>query len=214
MGQEIYLTIGMKKNGAERGRPRSFDRDLALHRAMEVFWARGYEGASIGDLTAAMGIERPSLYAAFGCKEALFRQAVELYRGQGLTRQALADAPTARDAVAAMLRTNAIHYASPGQPRGCLVVLAAVVGTEASAEVRAELAAMREEVRSAVEARIRQGIGEGDVSAAADPALMASFYCTVLNGLSLQARDGRSAEDLIAIGTAAMAAWDALAGPP
>lgn len=202
----------MKSDGAERGRPRSFDRDLALQRAMDVFWTRGYEGASIGDLTAAMGIERPSLYAAFGCKEALFRQAVELYRGKGLTRQALLNAPTARDAIASMLRTNAAHYAAPGQPRGCLVVLAAVVGTEASAEVRAELAEMREEVRSAVEARIRQGMAEGDVAAGADAALMASFYCTVLNGLSLQARDGRSADDLIAIATAAMAAWDSLAG--
>ncbi len=204
----------MKTNGAERGRPRSFDRDQALQRAMDVFWARGYEGASIGELTAAMGIERPSLYAAFGCKEALFRQAVELYRGKGLTRQALLNAPTARDAIAAMLRTNAAHYAAPGQPRGCLVVLAAVVGTEASAEVRAELAEMREEVRSAVEARIREGMAAGDVPQTADAALMASFYCTVLNGLSLQARDGRSADDLIAIATAAMAAWDSLAGAP
>ncbi len=204
----------MKTNGAERGRPRSFDRDQALQRAMDVFWARGYEGASIGELTAAMGIERPSLYAAFGCKEALFRQAVELYRGKGLTRQALLNAPTARDAIASMLRTNAAHYAAPGQPRGCLVVLAAVVGTEASAEVRAELAEMREEVRSAVEARIREGMAAGDVPQTADAALMASFYCTVLNGLSLQARDGRSADDLIAIATAAMAAWDSLAGAP
>lgn len=204
----------MKKDGAERGRPRSFDRDQALQRAMEVFWARGYEGASIGDLTAAMGIERPSLYAAFGCKEALFRQAVELYRSNGQTRQALRNAPTARAAVATMLRTNATYYTTPGQPRGCLVVLAALVGTEASAEVRAELAAMREDIRSAVEARIHQGMADGDVPPGADAALMASFYCTVLNGLSLQARDGRSAEDLIAIGSAAMAAWDNLAGQP
>ncbi|WP_341988992.1 TetR/AcrR family transcriptional regulator [Azorhizobium sp. AG788] len=206
----------MKTSGAERGRPRSFDRDQALHRAMEVFWAQGYEGASIGDLTAAMGIERPSLYAAFGCKEALFRQAVELYtkEGKGLTKQALARAPTARAAVAAMLHDNAVFYAAPGKPLGCLVVLSAVVGTPASAEVRAELVARRDDVRRAVEARIRQGMADGDVAATADAGLMANFYCTVLNGLSLQARDGRSADELIAIGAAAIAAWEILAGAP
>lgn len=183
---------------------------------MEVFWAQGYEGASIGDLTAAMGIERPSLYAAFGCKEALFRQAVELYTkgGKGVTKQALARAPTARAAVAAMLHDNAVVYATPGKPLGCLVVLSAVVGTPASAEVRADLIARRDDVRRAVEARIRQGMAEGDVAATADAGLMANFYCTVLNGLSLQARDGRSVDDLIAIGAAAMAAWDSLAGIP
>ncbi len=205
----------MKMEQAKRGRPRSFDRDLALRRAMEVFWAQGYEGASIGDLTAAMGIERPSLYAAFSCKEALFRAAVDLYVQQesGATHRALAREPTARDAIAAMLHDNARLYSAPGKPHGCLVVLGALVGTPDAAPVRAELAARRALVRAAVEARIRQGMAEGDVAATADAGVLADFYCTVLNGLSLQARDGRSCDELLAIGDAAMAAWDMLAAP-
>ncbi|WP_035715565.1 TetR/AcrR family transcriptional regulator [Azorhizobium doebereinerae] len=205
----------MKKTQPERGRPRAFDRDVALRRAMEVFWAQGYEGASVGDLTAAMGIERPSLYGAFGCKEALFREAVELYGREesGATGRALAREPTARAAVAAMLRDNAAVYVEPGKPPGCLVVLAALVGTPESAPVRQALAERRARVRAAIAARVRQGMAEGDVSRDADPDAIAAFYGTVLHGLSLQARDGMAKEDLLAICEAAMAAWDPLAAP-
>ena len=123
---------------AERGRPRSFDRAAALHRAMEVFWARGYDGASMADLTAAMGINSPSLYAAFGCKEALFREALELYEtGEGgSASRSLQEAPTARAGIEAMLRENAVAYTAPDRPPGCMIVLASAVGIPASPEVR------------------------------------------------------------------------------
>src|SRR5919112_1807947 len=100
------------KRMAERGRPRAFDRSAALRRAMEVFWQCGYEGASLGDLTAAMGINRPSLYAAFGCKEALFREAVALYDAEegAEADRALRECRTAREAIEAVLRDKARTY--------------------------------------------------------------------------------------------------------
>jgi AcrR family transcriptional regulator len=122
---------------AERGRPRGFDRQVALRRAMEVFWEHGYEGASLSELTAAMGVNAPSLYAAFGCKEALFREAVQLYEQQeGIM---VADAPTAREAVAGLLRAGALAYTEPGKPAGCMIVLAATTYTPKTEGIRDHL---------------------------------------------------------------------------
>jgi AcrR family transcriptional regulator len=113
-----------------RGRPRGFDRSEALRKAMIVFWERGYEGASLESLTAAMGISRPSLYAAFGCKEMLFREAVELYeKAEGsVTDRALDNATSARAAIEAMLRCNIDTYADPRTPAGCMIVLSSALG--------------------------------------------------------------------------------------
>ncbi|WP_437927199.1 TetR/AcrR family transcriptional regulator [Sorangium sp. So ce291] len=198
-----------------RGRPRSFDRAAALRRAMEVFWERGYEGTSLSDLTTAMGINSPSLYAAFGCKEALFREAVSLYNeveGAAVAR-AVRDAPTARRAVEAMLRGNAEAYVSPGKPSGCMIVLAATLGTQESEAVRCHLAEVRRGALVELQRRLDRGVAEGDLPAGTDTAALAAFYTTVLQGLSIQARDGASREALLAIVDCAMAAWDALARP-
>ena len=199
---------------AERGRPRSFDRDAALRRAMEVFWARGYEGTAISDLTAAMGINSPSLYAAFGCKEALFREAVELYGAVegAITGRALEDEPTARQAVEAMLRNNADAYANPQRPPGCMVVLSAMIGSPESAEVRSFLTRARRDAQETLRRRLEQGVAAGDLPKGADSTAMAAFYTTVLNGLSIQARDGASPAELRAIVDCALAAWDGLIG--
>jgi AcrR family transcriptional regulator len=199
-----------------RGRPRSFDRGEALRRAMVVFWERGYEGTSISDLTQAMGIATPSLYAAFGRKEDLFRQAVELYEAtEGAVRaRALAGGPTARAAIEAVLRTDARTHPDPATPNGCMVVLAATAGTTENAEVREFLADNRRAGLAAFEARIRRGIEDGDVPATADPAAMAGFYVTVMQGMSIQARDGASTAALDRVVDGAMAAWDAFTGVP
>jgi AcrR family transcriptional regulator len=196
----------------EKGRPRAFDRDEALGKAMQVFWAQGYEGASMGELTEAMGINKPSLYAAFGCKEALFREAVQYYNsveGAALT-QAMETGSTARAAVEAVLRINAGTYASAGTPPGCMIVLASMLGTQENAEVRGFLAAMRKEGQLGLSRRIERGIREKDVPAKADAAKLAAYYTTVIHGLSIQALDGAPAQELQSIVDCAMASWDTL----
>jgi AcrR family transcriptional regulator len=182
---------------------------------MEVFWRRGYEGTAVSDLTKAMRISAPSLYAAFGCKEALFREAVGLYNATegAATDRALEAAPTARQAIEDMLRVNAAAYVNPRRPPGCMVTLAATIGTPESAEVRAFLAQSREAAQSAIERRLARGVAEGDLPKGADVAALAAFYYTVLQGLSIQARDRASRAMLSAIVDCAMAAWDGLATP-
>ncbi len=195
---------------ATRGRPRTFDRDLALRRAVVLFWEQGYEGTSIADLTAAMGIAAPSLYAAFGSKEELFREAVASYAEDSPTDRALAREPTAYAAVAAMLHDNADDYTDPATPLGCMLVLGAPVGTPEHSGIREGLA---EERRAAVErlrARLDRGIADGDLPAGADTAALAHFYSTVLDGMSIKARDGATNAELHAIADAALAAWERL----
>jgi AcrR family transcriptional regulator len=195
-----------------RGRPRGFDRDVALRAAMMTFWAQGYEGTSMTDLTTAMGIASPSIYACFGSKEQLFREAVELYgatEGDKVWR-ALDEAPTAREAVRQMLRGNADSFTDPATPPGCMIVLAATAGTTKNDEVRAFLAQRRRDMHQVIDTRLHRGIDEGDVSADADTNAMAAFYTTVLQGLALQARDGTPRDTLDAIIDCAMVAWNGL----
>ncbi|WP_406279819.1 TetR/AcrR family transcriptional regulator [Nocardia sp. NBC_00881] len=196
---------------ADRGRPRAFDRADALRRAMEVFWEHGYEGSSMSDLTAAMGINSPSLYAAFGGKEALFREAVGLYgrTDGGYTDRALRDEPTARAGIEAMLRDNAAAYTEENKPHGCMVVLAGSTYTTRSASVRDFLIEKRRETTEHIHKRLDRGVIEGDLPAGTNTAALASFYATVLYGLSIQARDGVSLADLTASIDCAMAAWPA-----
>ncbi|AKT36871.1 TetR/AcrR family transcriptional regulator [Chondromyces crocatus] len=201
---------------AERGRPRSFDRAVALRQAMKVFWEQGYEGASLGDLTAAMGINRPSLYAAFGCKEALFREAIELYtRTDGsATVRALEEQPTARAAVEAVLRGSARGHASSERPSGCMVVLAANLGAPEHEGVRRYLTNCRRETVHKLCERLERGVAEGELPSDADVEGIAAFYGTVLNGMSIQARDGVPTELLDRSVDYAMAAWDDIVTRP
>jgi AcrR family transcriptional regulator len=197
-----------------RGRPRSFDRDAALRAAMKCFWKLGYEGASMAELTSAMGINSPSLYACFGSKEELFRAAVQLYldtedRG---TRKVLEAQPTARAAIHAMLRHGAGNLARPGHPHGCLLMLGDSNVSNGSEAVRHFLIQRRRDIQAGLERRLRQGVADGDLPADADVNAMAAFYMTVMQGLSLRARDAASRESLLQVVDSAMAAWDSLAG--
>ncbi|MFB9908809.1 TetR/AcrR family transcriptional regulator [Allokutzneria oryzae] len=197
---------------AGRGRPRAFDRTTALRKAMTVFWEHGYEGASLTDLTTAMGINSPSLYAAFGCKEQLFREAVAHYgeTDGSWTMRALHEHPTARAALAEALRGNVLAFTNPDTPAGCMIVLAATTYTDRSEGVRDHLAEMRRSTEQAFRERVERGIAEGDVPTGADAAKIAAFYNTILQGLSIQARDGADRECLSATAESAIAAWDLL----
>ena len=200
---------------SRRGRPREFDRDQALHGAMTVFWDKGYEGASLDELQSAMGgINPPSFYAAFGSKERLFFEVVDLYLetvGGGPTR-ALRSAPTARAGIEAMLHEAVDIYCDPDTPRGCLFFLSAVNCTPANRSVCDRMRGYRAQVPDVIRGRLEQGVAEGDVPQQLDLEPLVSLYADLAYALPLRASDGASRQDLLAGVTAAMAAWDHLTG--
>lgn len=196
-----------------RGRPRRFDRDAALRVAMMLFWTHGYEGTSLNLLTSAMGITSTSLYAAFGTKEEIFREAIRLYNSpdSSPTDRALATMPTAREAIEDMLRANADSYVDPATPPGCMVVLAGLNLTSTNKGIGEYLAECRREDQAKVERRLARGVEDGELPADADITAMASYYMTVLHGLSIRARDGCTREEAHAVIDGAMLTWDQLA---
>lgn len=190
------------------GRPRLFDPDAALERALEVFWQKGYEGTSLSDLTLAMGISRPSLYAAFGNKEALFRKALGRYlAGPAATlAQALAR-PQARAAIAAYLHAAADMLSQPEHPAGCLVVQGALSCGEAGAVIRTELAAQRETSLQALRDRLELGRRAGELAANCDVDALARYVATIHQGLSVQASSGATRSELQAVVSIALQHW-------
>jgi AcrR family transcriptional regulator len=196
------------------GRPREFDRQKALQRAMELFWARGYEGTTLANLEKVMGgITAPSFYAAFGSKEALFREAVELYKQtQGApVVEALATGPTTRASIEGMLRAAAEGVCEQRKPHGCLMVLGAVNCVPANKGIEDFMREQRSLREKFIRQRLRQGVAQGDLTATADINALASFYTSILDGMAIRARDGASRKGLGAIVECAMAAWDKLA---
>ncbi len=191
-----------------RGRPRAFDRSVALDRAMIEFWRNGYEATSIAALTHAMGITPPSLYAAFGDKRKLFSEAVERYaqtHGQYGSRS-LAE-PTARAAVERMLREAAAEYTEPSHPPGCLVINGAVNIADADEDVKAELRGYRDTTKKKIANKIRADVRAGRLPKTTDAAGLATFYSAVIQGMSTQACDGASHRDLTRVVDNAMKAW-------
>lgn len=190
-----------------RGRPRAFDRDKALAQAGEAFWRLGYEGASIADLTAAMGITPQSLYAAYTSKADLYREALAHYRetAGAFTARALAEEKTAAAAFARVLREAAHEYSRQDQPRGCMLSTAVLACAVENDFIAAHVAALRADVLAAFKARIAQGITDGDVKRDTDVAALARYLQTIVQGMSLQARDGASEAELAAIATIASA---------
>lgn len=198
---------------AARGRPRSFDREDALRQAMRVFWSKGFDNASLAELTEAMGINPPSLYAAFGSKEGLFKEAVELYvrtEGEGIWEQ-VPVASSARAAIEGMLRATAVAFTRRQRPRGCMIVLAAPQIEGANPAVCEELKRRRAENIEILERRLEQAVADGELSSSANCRAIATYYATVQHGMSIQARDGASRETLLTIADCAMAAWEAFA---
>lgn len=197
----------MKHAAKPRGRPRSFDRAKALERAMRLFWRQGYEATSLNDLTHAMGINPPSLYAAFGDKQQLYLEALERY--QQWRRESVASwfeqERTAKAAVGRLLTEAAQELARTGTPRGSMLVLSAT--SCAAAPLQAELVQRRASLRAMLKARIDRGVREGELARSADSAALADFYTTVFQGMSIQAHDGATRRRLLATAQAAMRAW-------
>ena len=201
---------------AERGRPRNFDRVDVLRRAMEVFWAKGYDGTSMSDLISAMGVNSPSIYAAFGSKEELFREAVVLYLATegGRIWGAMTTAPSARMAIETMLHISAEAFTQPGKPHGCLIALGALHADDGNETVRRELQDHRAKTMTMLLHRLKRGVAEDDLPDGPDWQAIANFYITVQQGMSIQARDGASCKTLLAVAECAMAAWDGLISVP
>lgn len=179
------------------GRPRGFDEDAALEAAMRVFWEKSYEGASIADLTEAMGINRSSMYAAFGDKESIFHRVMERYREGPMTyiRQALAE-PSLREVVAALLRGTAEFLSIPGNPRGCLSIQGALAcGTDAE-PVKQSIIDWRKSGEAALKKRLQQAQSEGELAAGIQPADFARYMSSVMAGLGVQAANGATRAEL------------------
>jgi AcrR family transcriptional regulator len=206
------MTVSKARVGkpAVIGRPRGFDMEQALNRALEVFWRKGYEGASVSELTAAMGINPPSLYAAFGNKEGLFCKALDRYveTNDEFLREALAR-PKAKDGITALLAKTAEALTGKSTPRGCLLVQG-IAGAGDHAEcIRDQLSARRAANEKTVRDRLRRAKEEGELPSSTDPAALARFISTVMQGMAVQAAGGASRKDLEAVAATAMAAWPA-----
>jgi AcrR family transcriptional regulator len=196
-----------------RGRPRTFDPDTALRQALDLFWERGYEGTSLNDLAQAMGIASASIYACFGSKENLFRQVMALYGSTSgePPRRALREHPTARAAVHAMLQATADEITRSDAPHYCMLILAAPTGAVENHPVREFLADIRRDMHTTIKARLTRALADGDLTAS--PTTLdgiARYYTTVVQGLSIQARDGATRAELETVITCAMAAWNPL----
>jgi AcrR family transcriptional regulator len=191
-----------------RGRPRSFDVDRALDRALHVFWRKGYEGASLPDLTRAMGINRPSLYAAFGNKAALFRKVLDRYaQGPAGYVCAALEAPTARQVFERLLHGVIDMTADPRNPKGCLNIQGALACSASADPLRKELITRRARGQQALRLRFERAKEEGDLPANVDPADLARYVTTILYGLSIHAASGATAGDLHRIAELALHAW-------
>jgi AcrR family transcriptional regulator len=195
------------------GRPREFDLDRTLDRAVRVFWRQGYEGTAIADLTAALGINRPSLYAAFGNKESLFRRVLERYSEQraGYLVEALEER-SARSVVRHLLRGAADATTGPDLPQGCLGVQGALATGAEGEPIRQELTAWRQAGEAAIRARLDRARDEGDLPPDADPAELARYVTTVMYGISVQAAGGVTRDQLHRLVDLTMSSWDALVG--
>jgi AcrR family transcriptional regulator len=180
------------------GRPRGFDRELALTHALDVFWRSGYELAPVADLCSAMGINPPSLYAAFGNKSKLFLEAVDFYerRYWDATWEALEAEPDVHRAVAEFFDASARILLSPQAPCGCLVAVAAVSVSDASVEVRQAIDTLRREGKAAFVKRLKRAVKEGQLPATTELKSLAGALNTMLEGMSIQARDGLSTTEM------------------
>ncbi|MGY8705704.1 TetR/AcrR family transcriptional regulator [Bradyrhizobium sp. 18BD] len=192
------------------GRPREFDADVALDQAMEVFWRHGYEGATIAQLTEAMGINPPSLYACFGNKEGLLKAALDRYtKLRGVWMDEVVAAPTARDVAERMLMGIAEKQTDPANPPGCLLVQGGIACGTGSENVPFELAARRAQNEDQLRDRFVRAQADGDLKPGADPAALARYVSAVSVGMGVMASSGADREALRQVASVAVQAVEA-----
>ncbi len=184
-----------------KGRPRSFATEDVLEKAMIVFWRHGYEGASLGRLQAATGLTPPSIYNAFGSKEGLYEACLDHYAGSvGAQHVATLSRPASRAGVRAFLLAAAREFTRDGMPSGCMISTACLNLAPELTSVGEATAARRSATLTLLEEYLTE-------AGAASPATLARFFGAVIQGMSVQARDGASEEELVALADVALAAW-------
>ncbi len=196
------------KSPVRTGRPRGFDREQAVEAAMTLFWRHGYEGVSVTDLTEAIGVAAPSLYSAFGSKAGLYREALQRYQQRPSAMAGVLAGPgPLKDVVAQLLRAAVRAVTEPDQPHGCMVssgMFACADANQREAEATAEL---RRTFLSQLQARIQHAKSEGQLPASASPTGLARYLAAVLQGISMQARDGATARELDVIVQQVLKTW-------
>jgi AcrR family transcriptional regulator len=198
----------MKKSPSQMGRPRAFDMEKALDSALRVFWEKGYEGTSLSDLTEAMGINRPSLYAAFGDKEALFRKVIDRYaEGPAAYVSKALEEPTARAVVERLLLGTIDLLTDPRNPKGCLTVQGALACGDGANAIREELNSRRAAGDAAIRERLERAKSEGDLPPGVDAGELARYFTTVVHGMAVQAAGGASRDELLGVVETALRAW-------
>ncbi|MBP0495489.1 TetR/AcrR family transcriptional regulator [Pararoseomonas indoligenes] len=209
-----FILIDMKDadppSRRRTGRPLSFDREAALEQAMLLFWRHGYEATSLAELTRAMGVTSPSIYAAYGDKKGLFREAVARYLAQPLPpADMVAQAEDATAAARWLLEGAAAMFTGEATPPGCLLASSAIAVSVEADDVRRELAAIRLGVEAALRDKILADMACGRLPAETDAVTLAAYVTSVIQGLSTLARDGAPREKLMKVARFALSAWPA-----
>ncbi|WP_338863218.1 TetR/AcrR family transcriptional regulator [Myxococcus stipitatus] len=199
-----------------RGRPREFDEAKVLDQALEVFWRLGYEGATVADLTGATGLSATSLYAAFDSKEGLYRRVLEHYREGpgGNTGRALEEEPTARGGFERVLREAARNFTRRKLPPGCMISTAVLRCAQAHRPVADLVSSLRQATVASFRERLARAVREGELPEGTDTGALARYFGALLQGMSVQAADGATEADLLALAAVAMRAWDGGDGRP
>jgi AcrR family transcriptional regulator len=190
------------------GRPREFDIDQALEQALHLFWRKGYEGTSITDLTEAIGITKPSLYAAFGNKEELFRKAFDRYvDGPGGYVQVALAKPTAREVVEHLLYEAADAVTNPDNPPGCLAIQGALCCGDTAETIKQELMTRRAKGEDDLRRRFQQAVDQGDLPKDTNPIDLARYVSAIVQGMAIQAIGGAGRDDLRRVAELALRNW-------
>jgi AcrR family transcriptional regulator len=194
----------------QRGRPAAFDPDEALEKALQIFWTRGYEGASMTELTAAMGIYKPSLYAAFGNKEELFRKVLAKYvAGPVAYLSEAMQQPTARESVEMLLTKSVEFLTDKNTPSGCMVVQGALSCGQSAELIQRELIAHRQAYEKAIRQRLEQAQKQSELPGDLNAAEFAKYLATVHQGMSVQATSGATRKELLAVVNQVLKNWPA-----